>query len=124
MTQVKAAGPRTAQAWPMEPSRDTSRPVFRAEGVTRVYRSGSVAVQALRGVDLSLHEGELVVLLGASGSGKSTLLNILGGLDRPTAGRVFFRDIELTHASDTRLTEPATGHILSVAAAEPRRRAR
>ena len=54
-------------------------PVFRAERVTRVYRTGAVDVWALRGVNLSLAEGEMVVLLGASGSGKSTLVNILGG---------------------------------------------
>jgi len=53
--------------------------IFRTEGVTKVYGSGPAAVHALRGVDLSLHEGEMVVMLGASGSGKSTLMNILGG---------------------------------------------
>lgn len=79
-------------------------PVFRTEGVTRVYRTGAVDVWALRGVDLSLAEGEMVVLLGASGSGKSTLVNILGGLDLPTSGRVFFRDQDLSRASDRQLT--------------------
>ena len=66
--------------------------VFRAEFVTKVYQTGVVKVQALRGIDLALYDGEIVVLLGASGSGKSTLLNILGALDTPTSGRVFFRD--------------------------------
>ncbi|MEY3306241.1 MAG: hypothetical protein RLZZ413_279 [Pseudomonadota bacterium] len=78
--------------------------VFRAEGVTKVYRTGAVTVEALRGVDLVLYEGELVVLLGASGCGKSTLLNILGALDSPTAGRVHFRDRDLTGMTDAELT--------------------
>ena len=85
--------------------------VFRAQGVTKVYRTGTVEVQALRGVDLSLAEGEFVVLLGASGSGKSTLLNILGGLDRPSDGRVFFRQQELTRASDAQLTLFRRDHV-------------
>lgn len=63
---------------------------FRAEGVTKVYETGETQVEALRGVDLNLYQGELSVLLGPSGSGKSTLLNILGGLDRPTAGPMAF----------------------------------
>ena len=87
------------------------QPVFRVEGVTRVFRTGTVEVHALRGVDLQLAEGEMIVLLGASGSGKSTLLNILGGLDVPTAGRVYFRDQELTRASDTRLTAYRRDHV-------------
>ena len=62
-------------------------PAYRAEGLTRTYGEGASAVHALRGVDLSLPTGEIVVLLGPSGSGKSTLLNILGGLDRPSSGR-------------------------------------
>ncbi|HLS54662.1 MAG TPA: ABC transporter ATP-binding protein [Zeimonas sp.] len=72
---------------------------------------GEVEVHALREVDLDLYEGELVVLLGASGSGKSTLLNILGGLDRPTRGEVFYRDHQLTAASDAQLTEFRREHV-------------
>ncbi len=87
------------------------RAVFRTEGITKVYDTGAVQVHALRGVDLALNEGELVVLLGASGSGKSTLLNILGGLDRPTAGRVFFRERELTRASEAELTRFRRDHV-------------
>ncbi len=66
---------------------------------------GEVAVQALRGVDLDLFSGEMLVLLGPSGSGKSTLLNILGGLDRATAGTVHYRDLDLTHAKEKDLTQ-------------------
>lgn len=87
------------------------RAVFRTEGITKVYGEGPTAVHALRGVDLSLYEGEMVVLLGASGSGKSTLLNILGALDTPTAGRVFFRDRELTRLSDAALTAFRRDHV-------------
>jgi putative ABC transport system ATP-binding protein len=79
-------------------------PVFRVRGVTKVYPMGEVEVHALRGVDFDMYAGEFTVLLGPSGSGKSTLLNILGGLDRPTAGTVHYRDQELTTASDRELT--------------------
>jgi len=68
-------------------------------------------VTALAGVDISLFEGELVVLLGASGSGKSTLLNILGGLDRPTAGGVDFQGKNLAHLSDAALTQYRRDHV-------------
>ena len=84
---------------------------FETRGLTKVYGSGHSAVQALRGVDLELPERELVVLLGASGSGKSTLLNILGGLDRPTAGHLFFRGRELTKASQRELTHYRRQHV-------------
>src|SRR5438552_2618801 len=78
--------------------------VFRARGITKVYRMGDVQVHALRGVDLDLYSGEFVVLLGPSGSGKSTLLNILGGLDVPSAGTVRYRDHDLTADDDAGLT--------------------
>ncbi len=78
--------------------------VFRAEQVTKVYQLGTVEVHALRGIDLELFQREFVVLLGPSGSGKSTLLNILGGLDVPTAGRVYYEDKELTQYNDAALT--------------------
>ena len=85
--------------------------VFRTRGVTKVYDTGEVKVYALAGVDLELYAGELTVLLGPSGSGKSTLLNILGGLDRVTDGRVWFRDRELTHLSDRDMTRFRRDHV-------------
>jgi len=85
--------------------------VLRARGLTKVYRMGEVDVHALRGVDLDLHEGELLVLLGPSGSGKSTLLNILGGLDVPTAGDVHYRAADLTHADEAGLTLYRREHV-------------
>ena len=84
---------------------------FRTRGLTKVYGTGAAQVHALRGVDLELHEGELVVLLGPSGSGKSTLLNILGGLDRATAGDVYFRDKNLAESSDRELTAFRRRHV-------------
>jgi putative ABC transport system ATP-binding protein len=78
--------------------------VFEARGLTKVYSMGEVEVHALRGVDLELYAGEFVVLLGPSGSGKSTLLNILGGLDAPSAGTVFYKGQQLTDFDDAGLT--------------------
>jgi putative ABC transport system ATP-binding protein len=80
-------------------------PVFRLDGLQKRYGDGDAAVLALRGVDLTVNEGELVVLLGPSGSGKSTLLNILGGLDKPTAGHAWFRDLDLATASEAAITQ-------------------
>jgi putative ABC transport system ATP-binding protein len=85
--------------------------VFEARGVTKVYPMGEVDVHALRGVDLELREGELVVLLGPSGSGKSTLLNILGGLDVPSSGRVVYRGRDLTAAGEAELTAYRRHHV-------------
>jgi putative ABC transport system ATP-binding protein len=72
---------------------------------------GEVEVHALRGVDLELFRGELVVLLGPSGSGKSTLLNILGGLDTASAGEVTYRETDLTKASERELTDYRRYHV-------------
>jgi putative ABC transport system ATP-binding protein len=85
--------------------------VFQARGVTKIYEMGEVKVHALRGVDLELYAGELVVLLGASGSGKSTLLNILGGLDTATSGTVLYRGTDLTRAEDRALTHYRRHHV-------------
>jgi putative ABC transport system ATP-binding protein len=62
-------------------------PVIQLEGIDKVYQTGEVAVHAVRGVSLTVHQGEFVAVMGASGSGKSTLMNLIGCLDRPTAGR-------------------------------------
>jgi putative ABC transport system ATP-binding protein len=79
-------------------------PVYRLTGVQKRYGEGAAAVMALRGVDLTVRRGELIVLLGPSGSGKSTLLNILGGLDRPTAGHAYSGELDLATAPDAEIT--------------------
>ena len=78
--------------------------VFTAQHLTKVYTTGEVEVRALRGVDLEVMRGEVVVLLGPSGSGKSTLLNIMGGLDHASSGHLFFKALELTALDDRSLT--------------------
>lgn len=85
--------------------------IFQAEGLTKIYRMGEVQVHALRGIDLVLHPSEFVVMLGPSGSGKSTLLNILGGLDVPTDGHVWYHGEDLTRASDAQLTRFRREHV-------------
>ena len=86
-------------------------PAFRMRGVTKIYPMGEIEVRALDGVDLDLYSREFVVLLGASGSGKSTLLNILGGLDVPTSGEVWYLDHELSGAGDEGLTRFRREHV-------------
>jgi putative ABC transport system ATP-binding protein len=85
--------------------KSTAQNAFTTKAITKIYGSGEAAVHALRGVDLELPAGELVVLLGPSGSGKSTLLNILGGLDQATGGTAYFFQSELTAMSDSQLTQ-------------------
>ncbi len=85
--------------------------VVRIEGLEKTYRTGPVEVRALRGVDLSASEGELLVMLGPSGSGKSTFLNILGGLDEASAGRALFRGKEITAFGERDLTAYRRNHV-------------
>ena len=85
--------------------------VLAARGLTKIYLSGQVSVQALRGLDLEISAGEVVVLLGPSGSGKSTLLNIIGGLDHATSGKAYFKDLELTRLDDRGLTAYRRKHV-------------
>ena len=85
--------------------------IFTATALTKTYVSGEVQVRALNNVDLEIAEREVVVLLGPSGSGKTTLLNIMGGLDHPTSGKLFFKDLELTGLSDRELTDYRRRHV-------------
>lgn len=77
---------------------------FKTEGLKKIYITGETQVDALRGVDIEIPNGELVVLLGPSGSGKSTFLNIIGGLDQATSGHVYFRGKDLAKYSNRELT--------------------
>ena len=70
-------------------------PIIELSGVTKVYGTGPAAMEALRGVDLSIYPGEFVAVMGPSGSGKSTCMNILGCLDTPTAGKYMFQDVDV-----------------------------
>jgi putative ABC transport system ATP-binding protein len=85
--------------------------VARLQNVTKSYRVGDQNVHALRGVNLELYAGELLVLLGPSGSGKSTLLNILGALDTPTSGEAFYLDHDLTAVDEALLTQYRREHV-------------
>jgi putative ABC transport system ATP-binding protein len=89
---------------PVMPAAAQTSPVFHVRGLARIYGEGDAAVTALRGVDLDLLAGELIVLLGASGSGKSTLLNQLGGLDSPTHGTLLYRGANLAEFGEAELT--------------------
>ncbi|MCW8863240.1 MAG: ABC transporter ATP-binding protein [Rhodospirillales bacterium] len=101
----------TTDQFAADPAGDKRHATLSARGITKIYHTGEVDVHALRGVDLDLFESEMAVLLGPSGSGKSTLLNILGGLDRPTAGEVLFDGNPLTGMSDSGLTAFRRDHV-------------
>ncbi len=91
---------------------DAARQVtFRAENLIKIYDTGTIKVEALRGVSMELYRSEIAVLLGPSGSGKSTLLNILGGLDVATSGKVMFEDLDLTAMNESALTRYRRAYV-------------
>ena|SRR3990167_586199 len=104
-----------AEAGPPPPERDARHRavspgtsddvVVRLEQVTRVYRQDSLAVHALDGIDLEIQRGDFAVFVGPSGSGKTTLLNLIGGLDSPTAGRIWIAGTETGRMSKAELSE-------------------
>jgi len=86
------------------PTADSPHALLRLENVGKTFGTGQVAVEALREVSMDVHRGELLVLVGPSGSGKTTILNIIGGLDTASAGRVWFRNREITSLKPAELT--------------------
>ncbi len=81
----------------------TGNVLVRLQEVGKNFRMGEVAVEVLRGIDLEVYGGELLVIVGPSGSGKTTLLNLIGGLDKPTTGKVWFSDLDLSTLSKGQL---------------------
>ena len=79
--------------------------MIKTENLTRTYGKGEGKVVALKGVDLTINDGEMVAIIGKSGSGKSTLLNLIGGLDAPTEGKIFYNDTEIGKMNDTELSK-------------------
>jgi putative ABC transport system ATP-binding protein len=82
-----------------------SEKIIQLEGITKFYQMGEVTVHALDGVDLIVEQGEYCAIMGASGSGKSTMMNIIGCLDRPTAGRYYLDSLEVAHVPDNDLAK-------------------
>jgi len=86
-------------------TRIESSALIELEGAAKTYMMGKVEVPALKPTNLTVNSGEFVVILGPSGSGKTTVLNLIGGIDRPTAGRVLFEDGDLTQMTEDEITE-------------------
>jgi len=91
-------------------SQEKSR-VLHGKGLTKQFRSGDLVVDALRGVDITINQGEVVAIIGPSGSGKSTLMGILGGLDSPTQGSLQVAGVEITSMGENRLADIRNEYI-------------
>ncbi len=86
-------------------------PVIIAENITKIYNEEKIPVHAVNGVSMTIELGEFVTIIGPSGSGKSTLLNIIGGLDRPTTGRIIVDDQDLSELNDNQLINFRKKHL-------------
>jgi lipoprotein-releasing system ATP-binding protein len=89
----------------------TQEPVLQCENLCRSYEDGSMSVDVLRGVELTLVAGEKIAVIGASGSGKSTLLNLLGGLDMPSSGRVILKGRDMAQLSEAQRCDVRNGQL-------------
>jgi putative ABC transport system ATP-binding protein len=89
----------------------SERPIVEARGVVKTYRKGAAVIRPVNGIDLDVMPGEFVALMGPSGSGKSTLLHLIGGLDRPDAGRIRVGDAEVSAMDEKALCRFRASHV-------------
>ena len=82
-----------------------SETIVQAKSLAREYKRGKIPIPAVNGIDLDVRKGEIVAIIGPSGSGKTTMLNLIGGLDRPTSGRIVVDGVDLEGMNDKQLTE-------------------
>ena len=90
---------------------DTDKYVIIAENLVKIYKTKDIEVMALQGLDLQIERGEVMAIIGNSGSGKSTLLNMIGGLDKPSAGKLYVDDKDLFALSEKELMEYKTSTV-------------
>jgi len=95
----------TQKTFPESGTKTEQETIIIGKDLSKVYQMGEIEVTALRQVSLEIFEGELIVILGPSGSGKSTLLNIIGGMDTPTSGELYYRGSPLHNAGSNELTQ-------------------
>ena len=88
----------------MTATQEIGNPDFQARGITKTFVQGSTRLEVLQGVDLDLTRGEMIAIVGTSGSGKTTLLQILGGLDCPTSGSMFYNNEDIFRKGDQKLS--------------------
>ena len=108
------ADPALAGPTPDQSPSKSAVPLIRLRGISKVYGAGGIALQALKGVDLDIEQGDFVAIMGPSGSGKSTAMNILGCLDTPSAGEYFFQGVRvdsLTRDQRARLRRRYLGFV-------------
>jgi len=86
-------------------------PLLEARNIYKSFQSGTSTIEVLRGITLTVQEGEIIIIMGPSGVGKSTLLNIIGTLDRPTRGEIWFRGDNISNISEDRLAKFRNRHI-------------
>ena len=90
---------------PLSPIAQLPSPVIRAERLTKIYRSGSTDLVIFEDLNLEVYRGEMLALVGESGAGKSTLLHLLGGLDRPTSGTIYYGLRDISGLADSELAD-------------------
>ncbi|HMB72900.1 MAG TPA: ATP-binding cassette domain-containing protein, partial [Gammaproteobacteria bacterium] len=86
-------------------------PLVRLAGVSRTYKRGKIAIAVLRHLDLTIDKGDFLALMGPSGSGKTTLLNLIGGIDRPTEGRIEIGGVAIGDLSEHELAAWRARHV-------------